>query len=57
LILAEIAKKNKITSLTSAELYITNNTPIIAMNCAKVKQGNMLVLTDYELLAGAVPVV
>jgi len=30
--------------------------PVIAMNCAKVKQGNMLVLTDYELLAGAVPV-
>ena len=38
-----------------AELFITNNTPVIAMNCAKVKQGNMLVLTDYELLAGAVP--
>jgi len=28
---------------------------VIAMNCAKVKQGSMLVLTDYELLAGAVP--
>jgi len=40
-----------------AELFITNHTPIIAMNCAKIKQGNMLVLTDYELLAGAVPVV
>jgi len=39
-----------------AELYITNNTPMIAMNCTKVKQGSMLVLTDYELLAGAVPV-
>jgi hypothetical protein len=40
-----------------AEVFITNNTPVIAMNCTKVKHGSMQVLTDYELLAGAVSVV
>jgi alkylation response protein AidB-like acyl-CoA dehydrogenase len=38
-----------------AELFITKHSPIIAMWCAQVKQGNMLILNDYELLAGPVP--
>jgi hypothetical protein len=38
-----------------AELYITNHSPVIAMNCVKVKQGSMQVLSEYELLAGPVP--
>jgi hypothetical protein len=38
-----------------AELFITGNAPMIVMNSAKVKQGSMQVLSDYELLAGPVP--
>ena len=38
-----------------AELFITRNSPLIAMQCAQAKQGGMQVLSDYELLAGPVP--
>jgi alkylation response protein AidB-like acyl-CoA dehydrogenase len=38
-----------------AELFITKNSPMIAMKCAQVMQGSMQVLSEYELLAGPVP--
>ena len=38
-----------------AELFILGQSPIIAMKCAQSQQGNMQILTDYEVLAGPVP--
>jgi alkylation response protein AidB-like acyl-CoA dehydrogenase len=38
-----------------AELFITGQSSIIAMKCAQAKQGSMQVLSEYELLAGPVP--
>ncbi|MDR0336304.1 MAG: acyl-CoA dehydrogenase family protein [Planctomycetaceae bacterium] len=40
-----------------AELFITQNEPVITMKCVQVKQGNSKIIDDYELLAGPVPVV
>ena len=38
-----------------AALFITEQTPIIALKCIQAKQGSMEILSDYELLAGPIP--
>jgi hypothetical protein len=38
-----------------AEYFVAKNESFVTMNCERVKQGNTLVIKDYELLAGPVP--
>jgi alkylation response protein AidB-like acyl-CoA dehydrogenase len=38
-----------------AEVFITRNMPMVAMKCMQINTGSMSILSDYELLAGAVP--
>ncbi|MDR3232335.1 MAG: acyl-CoA dehydrogenase family protein [Planctomycetaceae bacterium] len=38
-----------------AQFFICRSEPLITMNCALVTQGSSLPISDYELLAGAVP--
>ncbi len=39
-----------------AELFITQNAPVVTMNCEKAKLGNTQIIDQYALLAGPVPV-